>query len=83
MIDWAQFPGVRATLARWGVLPDGVAAEAVGDMLGLGVRKVIKSGGYSGSVSCWRTLRHSLPIRLSCPRHQRHGVDLVAGQERG
>jgi nucleotide-binding universal stress UspA family protein len=29
--EWAKFPHVRATLARWGLLDEGASADAVGD----------------------------------------------------
>jgi nucleotide-binding universal stress UspA family protein len=41
-IHWADFPGVRATLARWKILPAGAKAEDVGN-LGLRVKKVLNS----------------------------------------
>lgn len=42
--DWSQFPGVRDTLARWHLLPEGVPTEAVFEKLSLDVRKVQTSG---------------------------------------
>jgi nucleotide-binding universal stress UspA family protein len=39
-IDWRAFPGVRSTLARWGLLEDGSPAEAVFERLGVRVSKV-------------------------------------------
>jgi nucleotide-binding universal stress UspA family protein len=41
--DWSEFPGVRETLERWGLLPAGSPAEAV-DRLGIEVAKVIGRG---------------------------------------
>jgi len=41
-VHWADFPGVRATLARWKILPAGAKAEDVGN-LGLRVKKVLNS----------------------------------------
>lgn len=38
--DWRDFPGVRATLERWGLIPEGSPKSAVGD-LGIEVTKVI------------------------------------------
>jgi nucleotide-binding universal stress UspA family protein len=40
--DWADFPGVRSTLERWGRLAAGSPASAVAD-LGIDVSKVIRS----------------------------------------
>jgi nucleotide-binding universal stress UspA family protein len=39
-MDWSDFPGVRATLARWGLLPEGSPREAVGQ-LGLDIGKIL------------------------------------------
>jgi nucleotide-binding universal stress UspA family protein len=39
--DWSAFPGVRATLSRWGVLPPDAPASAVKERLGLRVVKAI------------------------------------------
>jgi nucleotide-binding universal stress UspA family protein len=39
-IAWQAFPGVRSTLARWGVLEDGSPPEAVFERLGVRVSKV-------------------------------------------
>src|SRR3954468_18347494 len=41
--DWSEFPGVRNTLERWGILPAGSAPEAL-DELGIEVAKIIGSG---------------------------------------
>ena len=38
--DWSEFPGVRESLERWGVLPKGSEKSAVGE-LGLKVSKVV------------------------------------------
>ncbi|MET0501154.1 MAG: universal stress protein [Candidatus Binatia bacterium] len=40
---WLDFPAVRETLARWGVLPEGVQRHEV-EKTGLRVRKIITSG---------------------------------------
>jgi nucleotide-binding universal stress UspA family protein len=41
-MHWSDSPGVRATLARWGLLPEGSPREAVGQ-LGLDVGKILCS----------------------------------------
>ena len=41
--EWQDFPGVRDTLERWGLIPKGSPKNAVGQ-LGIGVGKVIASG---------------------------------------
>jgi len=38
-VDWTAFPGVRDTLARWGLLEQGVPSAAVADKLGIRVMK--------------------------------------------
>jgi nucleotide-binding universal stress UspA family protein len=40
--EWTDFPGVRATLERWGLIPKGSGRGAVAD-LGITVRKVVES----------------------------------------
>ena len=40
---WLDFPAVRATLIRWGILPEGVRPDAVA-RAGLRIRKILKSG---------------------------------------
>jgi nucleotide-binding universal stress UspA family protein len=37
---WAEFPQVRQTLQRWGVLPPGSTVEAIATITGVAVRKV-------------------------------------------
>lgn len=39
-IDWASFPGVRATLERWGLLELGSPPEAVAARHGVAIRKI-------------------------------------------
>ena len=39
--DWSDFPGVRQTLERWGLLPAGSPREAVAAALGIEVSKII------------------------------------------
>ena len=39
-MHWSDFPGVRDTLARWGLLPEGSTTEAV-EQLGLNVGKIL------------------------------------------
>jgi nucleotide-binding universal stress UspA family protein len=38
--DWAAFPGVRATLARWGLLDADAAPSEVADRLGVRISKI-------------------------------------------
>ena len=39
-LDWSDFPGIRETLERWGVLPQGSLKSAVAE-LGIDARKVV------------------------------------------
>jgi nucleotide-binding universal stress UspA family protein len=73
-VDWSEFPGVRSTLARWGVLPEGVPPQAVGETLGLSVRKVIKAGDDPLD-SILDHLRTFAPDLIVLSTHQREGID--------
>lgn len=73
-VDWSEFPGVRSTLARWGVLPEGIPAEAVGEALGLSVRKVIKAGG-DPLEPMLAHIRTFAPDLIVLSTHQRDGLD--------
>jgi nucleotide-binding universal stress UspA family protein len=42
-VDWSAFPGVRRTLAKWGVLPAGSPMADVGDKLGIHLAKISAS----------------------------------------
>jgi nucleotide-binding universal stress UspA family protein len=42
-VEWQDFPGVRETLERWKLIPEGSARNAVGQ-LGIDVTKVVVSG---------------------------------------
>lgn len=72
--DWSGFPGLRATLARWGVLPEGIEAEAVDDALGLSVRKIIKAGRDPVDVML-EHVRTFAPDLIVLSTHQRDGID--------
>ncbi len=54
-VRWSDFPSVRGTLARWGLISDGAPRSAVAD-LGIDVRKILG--------------RHADPVR-SCLHHLR------------
>ena len=41
-VHWSEFPGVRATLARWNILPSGAKAEEVAEA-GLRVKKILNA----------------------------------------
>lgn len=59
---WKDFPGVRETLERWGLLPKGSPRSAV-PQLGIDVHKVIE--------------RHSDPATSVLNYLERHGADLI------
>jgi nucleotide-binding universal stress UspA family protein len=61
-VHWTDFPGVRATLARRGLLPESSPREAVA-ALGLGVQKILGS--------------HTDPVDSIVHYLRRHPVDLV------
>jgi len=60
--DWADFPGVRSTLERWGLILKGSAKSAVAD-LGIKVQKVIAS--------------NQSPVKASIDFLEKHPADLV------
>jgi len=59
---WEDFPGVRGTLERWGILPPGSDKSAVVD-LGIGVRKVMAA--------------HDDPVRSATNFLEEHATDLI------
>jgi nucleotide-binding universal stress UspA family protein len=69
---WLDFPMVRATLARWGVLPEGIRRQEVAKT-GLRVRKILKS-----SVNPVETMLHHFqrfpPDMIVLATHQRGGL---------
>ena len=60
--EWHQFPGVRDTLERWKLIPNGSPKSAVGQ-LGIDVEKVIASGKD--------------PVRSCLGFLERHSEDLI------
>jgi nucleotide-binding universal stress UspA family protein len=60
--DWSDFPGVRATLERWGLIPPNSAKSAVTD-LGIAVQKIIATSRS--------------PVRASLDFLDRHPADLI------
>jgi len=88
-VPWTDFPGVRALLARWGLLPEGSSREDVAK-LGINVEKIL--GFHSDPVAsmlhalethptdqrrrfghCRRTLHRCADQRL-CGRGKRAGL---------
>jgi nucleotide-binding universal stress UspA family protein len=70
--DWSDFPGVRETLARWGVLPAHSPPEAL-EHLGIEVAKIIGSG--SDPVAGVLTYLHEHGADLIVLATQHHGFD--------
>jgi len=60
--DWSEFPGVRATLERWGLIPEGSTKSAV-VRLGIEVLKVIA--------------RNRNPVKASLEFLERHPASLI------
>lgn len=60
--NWTHFPGVRATLERWEMIPEGRGKEAVAD-LGIGVRKVMAA--------------HVDPVQSALEFLRQHPADLI------
>jgi nucleotide-binding universal stress UspA family protein len=60
--EWTDFPGVRETLARWGLLPQDSPRSAV-PALGIDVRKVIA--------------QHNDPVKSVLAFLERHPADLI------
>lgn len=70
--QWSQFPQVRETLARWGLLPSGSPKAAVG-RLGLQVEKVQYRGG-TPVTPILRYLERKPADLVVLATHQRRGV---------
>jgi nucleotide-binding universal stress UspA family protein len=60
---WQDFPGVRDTLERWGILPKNSPSTAVVDVLGIEVSKVLAAGKD--------------PVRACVGYLKKHPADLV------
>jgi nucleotide-binding universal stress UspA family protein len=71
--DWAAFPGVRATLAKWGLLEPNVPPEAVAGRLGIKVTKAgVAADPERGLVHFLGTNRCDLLVLAT---HGRNGLD--------
>ena len=71
---WLDFPAVRATLTRWGILPEGVRREEVAIKTGLCIRKILKAGGEPLE-TMKRHFRRFPPDLIVLATHQREGID--------
>ena len=70
---WTEYPAVRSTLARWGILPDGVPRSEVAKT-GVLVRKVLATNADPLS-SMMKHFRRSPPDLIVLSTHQRHGIE--------
>lgn len=70
---WLEFPAVRATLTRWGILPEGVRREEVAKT-GLHIRKILASG-TDPVETMLRHFRRFAPDLIVLATHQRDGID--------
>jgi nucleotide-binding universal stress UspA family protein len=70
---WRDFPAVRATLTRWGILPDGVGRDEIAKA-GLRIRKILKSGADPVETML-RHFRRLPPDLIVLASHQREGIE--------
>lgn len=61
-VHWTDFPGVRCTLERWGILPTGSAREDVVEM-GMNVEKIVSL--------------HADPVRAVLDYREQHPTNLI------
>jgi nucleotide-binding universal stress UspA family protein len=71
-VHWTDFPGVRATLARWGILPIDASREEVAKT-GMDVKKVVLKGTDPVD-SMAQYCRDHPPDLLVLATHQRDGL---------
>ena len=76
---WTDFPGVRATLARWGVLPVGAAREDV-LKIGIDVKKTVLEGKDPVASMLSYCRRHP-PDLLVLASHHREGLSRLLHHE--
>jgi nucleotide-binding universal stress UspA family protein len=72
-VHWSAFPGVRATLARWQVLPADAAVDEVAK-LGVRIKKILNSEGDPLAAMIDYCEQHP-PDLLVLATHQREGLD--------
>jgi nucleotide-binding universal stress UspA family protein len=70
---WQDFPAVRATLNRWGILPEGAGRDEVAKV-GLRIRKALKSGADPVKTML-RHFRRLPPDLIVLATHQREGIE--------
>jgi len=71
-VHWTDFPGVRATLARWGILPNEAKREEVANT-GMDVKKIVLEG-TDPVESMLQYCREHLPDLLVLATNQREGL---------
>jgi len=72
-VHWSDFPGVRATLARWDILPVDAGIEEVGK-LGLRIKKILNAEPDPLSAMVDYCEKHP-PDLLVLATHQREGLN--------
>lgn len=72
-VHWSDFPGVRATLARWNILPADAEADEVGK-LGVRIKKILNSESDPLEAMVGYCESHP-PDLLVLGTHQRDGLD--------
>ncbi|HYA29663.1 MAG TPA: universal stress protein [Acidobacteriota bacterium] len=72
-VHWSDFPGVRATLARWNILPADAQADEVAK-LGLRVKKILNSESDPLAAMTHYCETHP-PDLLVLATHQRDGLE--------
>jgi nucleotide-binding universal stress UspA family protein len=70
---WLDFPAVRTTLTRWGILPEGVPRHEV-SKVGPWVRKILTSGADPVE-TMMRHFRRFPPDLIVLATHQREGIE--------
>ncbi len=70
---WLDFPAVRTTLARWGVLPEGIQREEVAKA-GLRIRKILNSGA-DPLKTMMQHFRRFPPDLIVLATHQKDGIE--------
>jgi nucleotide-binding universal stress UspA family protein len=76
---WTDFPSIRATLARWGVLPTGAAREEVAKT-GIDVKKIVLEGRDPVASMLFYCSRHP-PDLLVLATHHREGLSRLLHHE--
>ena len=67
-VGWQDFPGVRDTLERWGLIPAGSPKSAVGQ-LGVEIRKVIASNKHPVKACLHYLAKHPADLIVLAVRH--------------